>query len=98
MGKSEYDPVQADRRAWNSGRKVGAKRALKPRQVWAIRLRLLKARKSDCPGSPPSARSRTGLHPYRSFSGSHRVAPKRPSVQFGTSLPGSASPSQPDLA
>lgn len=25
------------RRAWNSGRKVGAKRALKPRQVWAIR-------------------------------------------------------------
>ena len=37
MGKSEYDPVEADRRAWNSRRKVGAKRALKPRQVWAIR-------------------------------------------------------------
>jgi integrase len=37
MGKSEHDPIATDRRAWNSGRKVGAKRALKPRQVWAIR-------------------------------------------------------------
>jgi len=33
---SEFDPVEAGRRAWNAGRKVGAKRALKPRQVWAI--------------------------------------------------------------
>ena len=30
-------PAASDRRAWNAGRKVGAKRALKPRQVWAIR-------------------------------------------------------------
>ena len=37
MGMSEFDPPVADRRAWNAGRKVGAKRALKPRQVWAIR-------------------------------------------------------------
>ncbi len=37
MGTSEHDPIATDRRAWNSGRKVGAKRALKPRQVWAIR-------------------------------------------------------------
>ncbi len=37
MGTSEYDPIATDCRAWNSGRKVGAKRALKPRQVWAIR-------------------------------------------------------------
>ena len=37
MGMSESDPAAADRRAWNAGRKVGAKRALKPRQVWAIR-------------------------------------------------------------
>jgi integrase len=37
MGTSEYDPIATDPRAWNSGRKVGAKRALKPRQVWAIR-------------------------------------------------------------
>ena len=36
MGKSEFDPA-ANRPAWNAGRKVGAKRALKPRQVWAIR-------------------------------------------------------------
>jgi hypothetical protein len=37
MGHSEYDPDFRDRRAWNSGRKLGAKRALKPQQVWAIR-------------------------------------------------------------
>jgi integrase len=37
MGTSEHDPIATDRRTWNSGRKVGAKRALKPRQVWAIR-------------------------------------------------------------
>ena len=37
MGMSEYDPGAHDRRAWNAGRKVGAKRPLKPRQVWAIR-------------------------------------------------------------
>jgi integrase len=37
MGMSEYDPGAHDLRAWNAGRKVGAKRPLKPRQVWAIR-------------------------------------------------------------
>ncbi|GLS43759.1 tyrosine-type recombinase/integrase [Methylobacterium brachythecii] len=37
MGHSENDPVFKDRRAWNAGRKLGAKRALKPQQVWAIR-------------------------------------------------------------
>jgi integrase len=37
MGTSEFDPPAADRRAWNAGTKVGAKRALKPKQVWAIR-------------------------------------------------------------
>ena len=36
MGRSEFDPG-ANRPAWNVGRKVGAKRPLKPRQVWAIR-------------------------------------------------------------
>ena len=36
MSMSEFDPAASDRRAWNTGRKVGAKRALKPRQVWAI--------------------------------------------------------------
>lgn len=33
MGMSDFDPGATDRRAWNAGRKVGAKRALKPRQV-----------------------------------------------------------------
>ncbi len=37
MGHSEYDPAAKDRRPWNAGRMLGAKRALKPQQVWAIR-------------------------------------------------------------
>ncbi len=37
MGHSEYDPAFKNRRPWNAGRKLGAKRALKPQQVWAIR-------------------------------------------------------------
>ena len=37
MGHSEYDPGVKDRRPWNAGRMQGAKRALKPPQVWAIR-------------------------------------------------------------
>ena len=37
MGHSPFDPVTSTRMAWNAGRSVGAKRALKPAQVWAIR-------------------------------------------------------------
>lgn len=37
MGTSEFDPIAGERRPWNGGREVGAKRALKPQQVWAIR-------------------------------------------------------------
>lgn len=37
MGHSEYDLGAEDRRPWNAGRTIGAKRALKPQQVWAIR-------------------------------------------------------------
>jgi len=37
MGISQYDPAARERHAWNAGKKVGAKRALKPRQIWAIR-------------------------------------------------------------
>jgi hypothetical protein len=37
MGRSEYDPAAEDRHLWNAGRMIGAKRALKPQQVWAIR-------------------------------------------------------------
>ncbi len=39
MGHSEFDPG-AKRQPWNAGRKLGAKRALKPQQVWAVRFRL----------------------------------------------------------
>lgn len=37
MGISQYDPAAAGRPAWNAGRQVGAKRALKIRQIWSIR-------------------------------------------------------------
>src|ERR1700722_3167414 len=37
MGHSEHDPAAKERRPGNAGRKIGAKRALKPQQVWAIR-------------------------------------------------------------
>ena len=37
MGHSQFDPAARERRAWNAGRIVGAKRALKPQLVWAIR-------------------------------------------------------------
>ncbi len=37
MGHSAMDPAFHERRPWNEGRLVGAKRALKQQQVWAIR-------------------------------------------------------------
>ena len=37
MGISQYDPAAAGRPAWNAGKQVGAKRALKIKQVWSIR-------------------------------------------------------------
>ena len=37
MGHSEFDPGVKKRRPWNAGRKIGAKRVLKPQQVWAVR-------------------------------------------------------------
>ncbi|WP_267224495.1 tyrosine-type recombinase/integrase, partial [Novosphingobium clariflavum] len=37
MGLSEFDPAIHERVSWNAGRKVGPKRALKPRQIWAVR-------------------------------------------------------------
>jgi hypothetical protein len=45
MGHSEYDPGFSDRSPWSAGRKLGAKRALKPQQVWAIRLWLNQERR-----------------------------------------------------
>ena len=37
MGTSQYDPAAAGKSAWNAGKQVGAKRALKVRQIWSIR-------------------------------------------------------------
>jgi integrase len=45
MGHSEYDPAAKERHPWNVGRIVGAKRALKPQQVWAIRFWLERERR-----------------------------------------------------
>jgi hypothetical protein len=45
MGISQYDPAAKGRLAWNAGRQVGAKRALKPRQIWAIRFFLDRERR-----------------------------------------------------
>jgi integrase len=37
MGHSAMDPAFLERRPWNEGRVLGAKRALKQQQLWAIR-------------------------------------------------------------
>ena len=45
MGHSEYHPATAERRPWNAARKLGAKRAFKAQQVWAIRFFLDRERR-----------------------------------------------------
>lgn len=45
MGHSCYDLTASDRQAWNAGKKVGRKRPLKPRQIWAIRFFLDRERR-----------------------------------------------------
>ena len=45
MGHSIYDPDYGSRPAWNAGRKLGAKRPLQPKQVWAIRFWLEQERR-----------------------------------------------------
>jgi integrase len=45
VGHSEFDPVTRDRLPWNAGRVVGARHALKPQQVWAIRFWLDRERR-----------------------------------------------------
>jgi integrase len=45
MGHSEFDPAVRERRPWNAGRMVDAKRALKPQQAWAIRFWLDRERR-----------------------------------------------------
>jgi hypothetical protein len=44
MGHSIYDLDQGSRPAWNARRKLGAKRPLQPKQVWAIRFWLERER------------------------------------------------------
>ena len=44
MGHCAYDPVEAGP-AWNAGKKMGAKRPLKPKEIWAIRFLLDQARR-----------------------------------------------------
>ena len=36
MRIAQYDPAALGRPAWNAGRKVGVKKPLKQRQIWAI--------------------------------------------------------------
>lgn len=36
MGHSSYDPVEQGP-AWNAGKKLGAKRPLKPKEIWEMR-------------------------------------------------------------
>ena len=44
MVPSDFDHLEAGP-AWNSGRKLGAKRPLKPKDIWAIRFMLDQDRK-----------------------------------------------------
>lgn len=37
MGRSAFDPAGQHRAPWNAGRTVGSKRALKQKEVWAVR-------------------------------------------------------------
>ena len=45
MGHSAFDPAIRERQPWNAGRMVGAKPALKPQPVWAIRFWLDRERR-----------------------------------------------------
>lgn len=45
MGHTTYEPALTERRPWNAGKVLGAKRALKPRQVWQIRFWLDRERR-----------------------------------------------------
>ena len=45
MRMSETAPAATKRQVWNAGRTVGAKRALKPKQMWEIRFYLNQRRR-----------------------------------------------------
>jgi hypothetical protein len=45
MEMSQTEPAAIKRLVWNAGRTVGAKRALKPKQIWEIRFYLNQRRR-----------------------------------------------------
>jgi len=45
MGIAQYDPAALGQPVWNAGRKVGVKKPLKQRQIWAIRFFLDRERR-----------------------------------------------------
>lgn len=45
MAMFETEPAATKRHVWNAGRTVGAKRALKPKQIWEIRFYLNQRRR-----------------------------------------------------
>ena len=45
MEMPETEPTATKRQVWNAGRTVGAKRALKPKQIWEIRFYLNQRRR-----------------------------------------------------
>ena len=50
MGISQYDPAAKGRLAWNAGKQVGSKRALKVKQIWLIRFFLDREKADARPG------------------------------------------------
>ncbi len=76
MGHLEFDTGAKNRPACNAGCKIGAKQALKPKQVWAIRFRLDRERRlCDCAMFDLAIDSKLhGVMSSRSRSGSLPVA------------------------
>jgi hypothetical protein len=87
MGHSEYAPGFSDRRPWNAGRKLGAKRALKPQQVWPFASGLTMSNgpetgrcsiwrsTASCAAAGPGGRSMAAI--LRQASGQGAASPQR---------------------
>lgn len=45
MGQAKFDPGCDDRKPWNAGKFIGAKRPLSPKQVWKVRFHLERERR-----------------------------------------------------
>jgi hypothetical protein len=45
MGHSQYDDASRERAAWNAGKRVGTKRPLTQKQIWAVRFYLDRERR-----------------------------------------------------